>query len=711
MSAQIPSGATDRLWRDLPRDQTREDFYRSFPRGARRDIYTKLQHYYHNGRKGGTSLFAQILANYEIPHTQLLLMLRCNPIGRDIQPLLWSRIKLSIDSVLLDNFHESGEDEGVDENKNNDVGVPEESPREGQRVEQNGPLKSLSSFLDCVDARKQSGNWNPEWIRQIHVKDCDEYTASIAANRSLMVNIDHLRFRIEHLVGIVAELKLLEYFTWDSKLPFSTTLLNILANNTPQLIQSQFRLSGQSRHQEHINNNILFGPIPGYDIESLPSSQRSKLAGDQNIIMTEADPESVCQLSIIIGKYFDNVGNLTIEGIRGYGRLIENLASELPSRQLQPSSGLNHDELRTSRNLSIRKLKLIRLGTAADCIVPVLDPAILTDLSIEYCVDLEYILKPLVREAIHLGALKVLLAPADEFPASEIALQKQDQMFLYDFLRSNTSRLKYLDISGPFTTCEPRLSADFSTRGAAHYIGQGDYLFTAIQAHLISLEYLSVIDNFDSEWIQFTDQDLREIGICAPNLVELRIRATLPNEDDGEYSGLLTNLSKQLVYFRQLRALALFRNLGERRGPKYDATDCPRFASAKQTWQTALCHALKARSQGVPLRLLGYEGGGDVDERTWEIFWHLDGSTESVGQSSARELFRYRPSTGEQWRFHDRMDGWVRKMGLPQRGVTCGNSASHSAAKRARLRHLGAAARGYPSAATRRRDGHTTSMD
>jgi len=184
-------------------------------------------------------------------------------------------------------------------------------------------------------------------------------------------------------------------------------------------------------------------------------------------------------------------------------------SSECQPRQLQIiDEGKNRASPNGSnRNLRVQELVLVRLtGSAASRLTSRVRLPGFHGLVLEWCVDYAQILMPLAHHPCGLRRLEVYSPLATWYEEAQAQDYKTaEDILLCDFIRSGIFELQRLHIVG----------GAFSVDRSLH-----NHLFFAIQTHLKSLRQLRVIasDHFDR-------QELREIGLCAPNLADLLIRA------------------------------------------------------------------------------------------------------------------------------------------------------------------------------------------
>lgn len=174
--------------------------------------------------------------------------------------------------------------------------------------------------------------------------------------------------------------------------------------------------------------------------------------------------------------------------------------------------------LLTKPLIAIRALEMVEVGNKSQYIMAMLDTLGLRELSITTCKHVEFILKPLVRSAIHLTSVSMHFAEDHatyvEQPQRYHHLVVQDYRYALDFVRA-----------GNFTLTNLELWADFAdeTRNPASSTLLVPELWFAIQAHLATLVRLTVYNG--QEDLRVTD--IEELGRCSPHLQELRISARM----------------------------------------------------------------------------------------------------------------------------------------------------------------------------------------
>ena len=281
----------------------------------------------------------------------------------------------------------------------------------------------------------------------------------------------------------------------------------------PHLTKSHLRIKVDSflkhslKHQATIESTTAADVlIPFYRaFEGVPTEPKGggnrKMGARVEIVLEGADEDSCAAILEWAPMFFIRITTLTVHG------------PPLPDTNARQDR-LNDEEIQNiilpgsvARNLEVEELILSKVSAnAAQRITSKIRPQGLRHLVLEWCVDYVHILNPLAHQAKRLRQFEVYAPSAAQYQtAKEKGLQTEDDIFLCDFIRSETFELQILNIFGGI----------FSGDQTMH-----NHLFYAVQTHLKSLRQLRVIasDEFDLS-------ELREMGICAPNLFELRIRA------------------------------------------------------------------------------------------------------------------------------------------------------------------------------------------
>ncbi|KZF26084.1 hypothetical protein L228DRAFT_235197 [Xylona heveae TC161] len=585
----------------LPRDRAREKFQELLDKNPQMTLIEQLQNYYPHGEDQGP-LFMQILNDY-VPVAQIRSLLFNRYTRAAAEPVLWARIDLSFDSIF-----------------------------EGQSAK-----GQFEAFFDSIEARRKTDSWHPEWIQEISIHDSPLMTAR---SRLSAHNIHAWNWKFG---ALVKEFSALRSFTWNSTIPFSPALLESLGDDLTCLRECQFIIHSTMATRLCEGQYILIGDKEQDAQEMKPSSSKAtsrpdkrKLSVLSDIVLLEATSLHVSRLARVIGRYFDNVRDVRIFGDlshAGRQRAADD-ATPLPSRS-QSDLSLPPSQIQAPGTISVQRLSLVGLGIAAKYIVSALIPQDLIDLKIDHCVVLRHILQPLTGKAANLGGFDVHLPDIHDYPDTERGPQKQDQMAVCNFLRSGTCRLKALQICGQFTSdnflpgnigeIDNNVGQGWSWRA----LNQKAQLFSAIQAHLPWLEQLSVIDGFNYEFTQFTVEEMREIGLCAPRLIDFRFRATPAWPGPGREQALLSYLSTVLPYLQQVHCIGLFGNTFVPDISEFEQNyhqddkdksninvfdiyqksnfDFSHYAQLIRREIVATVAAVKAAHPGMQLRLLGYE--------------------------------------------------------------------------------------------------------
>ncbi|KAI9675530.1 MAG: hypothetical protein M1829_003334 [Trizodia sp. TS-e1964] len=421
------------------------------------------------------------------------------------------------------------------------------------------------------------------------------------------------------LQGLLIRCPNIQLFCWNSHVPFSSSLFTVLGQ-LKKLNTSQFLLSGMT-----MDHHGLLGPSKGLsDFAALSNSDefaiclrpetemerienlepaKSKIQATTAIILQHADEESIIRLVGIIADHFTKVDALRINGIL----------------QGLPEANSGKSFVVPNRTLSIKSLHLVYLGSESQYIARALNPAHLRDLNIEACFGIQNIVDPLLYRAKQLAGLRAILPSFEEQSQSEYT---RDLGILLQFVRSKTFRLKQLSIHGIFGDALK------------------DQLFAAFQCHLPHLEQITIAD--EARELEF--KHLLEIASCAPNLLDLRIRAF--------GGGLLDLLPTLLPKFQTLRALAIIRP------DKVDPVDR----------RLAIAIAMKA-GEKIPLQLFAYheltEGGDDH-------WYYMINSPDKkwTGGYPENVMLQHKSQLGRAinyHQFHDVFSGWASAMGIRQR--------------------------------------------
>lgn len=220
-----------------------------------------------------------------------------------------------------------------------------------------------------------------------------------------------------------------------------------------------------------------------------------RICAEVEIVLEDATEDDCVVIPEWIDLAFDFVTTLTVRGRESQIQLEDGNIN----RPTPPGS---------NRNLEVHELVLIRLaGNAARHLTSRVRLEGFRSLVLEFCTDYAAALMPLAHQPSSLRRLEVYSPSAAWHKDSRSEeYQTADDILLCDFIRSATSELHTLHIAGGM----------FGADRSLH-----NHLFFAIQAHLPSLRQLRVIasDEFDLA-------ELREIGLCAPKLADLLIRAT-----------------------------------------------------------------------------------------------------------------------------------------------------------------------------------------
>lgn len=173
---------------------------------------------------------------------------------------------------------------------------------------------------------------------------------------------------------------------------------------------------------------------------------------------------------------------------------------------------------------SVRSLVIISIGKNAKFVMSLLDTSTLRELVVNRCMHVEFILNPLVQNAMLLTSVAIVFgdrhADTVEGPVRYHQLKTQDKRYALDFVRA-----------GNFTLTDLQLFGDFadSRRDPKSLTLLVPELWFAIQAHMSTLVRLSILN----DPVDFTVSRIEELGRCAPHLQELRISARMgvPNLD------------------------------------------------------------------------------------------------------------------------------------------------------------------------------------
>ncbi|KAI9807001.1 MAG: hypothetical protein M1833_002659 [Piccolia ochrophora] len=515
-----------------------------------RNLLWKLQHYFpHHDPKQG-SMFAHIMGKYATTDSLKCVARTSKSSCLAVRPVLWSEINVTISGIW----------EGYDR-------------------------RQMTRWIEAVHQLQKDGNYSSQWTREININDS-------TLRSSQPVNFENLTNVFWAFLTIVADLDCLRIFRWNCGIPFPVTLLHILASKNRTLKSCQFTFDAKAfddhdiPHPERILgleqvSKLMLGPQSHSDV-SISVPRKIKLdCANTDIVLKNADSSSVFALSNLMFDHFVQVQDLRI-----HGRMMQ--SSPLPIRETEasPSTPLEKDQFR-KLELTVRSLKLSCLGAAASRIVPYIQPEYLRDLQVEWCVDLQHTFAPLARRALNLTSFKYV-SPTDieTLPGEEPVLLRVDQAIVTDFLRSATSKLKAIDITASYSD------------GMGP--GQRAYLFAGIQAHLPSLEHLYVVDGESNE---FSRKEMMEIATCAQNLVDLRIRAMMPDKGSQNY-GLLPHLAYLLPHFRQLESLVFLRS-------------SPKIETESNSERTQALALVSEAAKRIPLKFVGYDEEIGEDSREW----------------------------------------------------------------------------------------------
>lgn len=225
-----------------------------------------------------------------------------------------------------------------------------------------------------------------------------------------------------------------------------------------------------------------------------------KIAAKVEINLEEAYEDDCAVISEWTNLAFVSITTLTVRGP---------ISSEANTRRLRPSDkkGKPTSSIQLNRNLNVHELILVRLdGTAGQHITSQVRLEGLHSLVLEWCVEYAQILRPLAHQPNGLRRLEVYSPSAAWYKGNQSQdVQAAEDIRLCDFVRAGRFELQRLHIVG----------GAFGADRSLH-----NYLFFAIQTHLKSLRQLRLItsDHFDPE-------ELREMGLHAPKLADLLIRA------------------------------------------------------------------------------------------------------------------------------------------------------------------------------------------
>ncbi|KAI9789462.1 MAG: hypothetical protein M1816_006004 [Peltula sp. TS41687] len=382
---------------------------------------------------------------------------------------------------------------------------------------------------------------------------------------------EHVRSALWSIgVHLRKDLPSLRIFRWESKVRMSMRLLDRLAL-CPNLRRFEWTLAHDAMS--------LYYPRPGYQPERYgrePDAEGLYRAGwdPQASLLVPTGQESLtpamidCAESIITleGAYQSSVVSLMHVLERRFTR-VKHLNIYGPHQDDEPlPASLNEapldffDELlNRGRGVAVESLSLHHVDNFAGYVTQAIDPSALQSLEINCCALPEGILVPLAHLTPNLVAFH-FFSPMDN-PVDELEPEDRheadlgegpefhnlrgeypwDLVAACDFVRCAVTGLKSLTMIGHFS--------------GGHGRELHEYLFTAIQAQLSSLEQLTVLDGQSAE---LTKWRLREIVVCAPLLADLRIRATLPSPSQGNL-GLMNHLPALLPEFRALKVLTSLR--------------------------------------------------------------------------------------------------------------------------------------------------------
>ncbi|KAI9877782.1 MAG: hypothetical protein M1830_002848 [Pleopsidium flavum] len=471
----------------LPLD-TAGQAVRQFLRGqVRTDLPFKLSNY-RPGGQGTESLLTRILTEYDVPVQSLKSLARdfcaySQWVRRTISPVFWTRLVISLNSIWV----------------NPEPQAPTALGEEDQRG-------SFERFLCKVEDKMRDGTWNEiaGSIKYIEIVDCSNLVG-------LKVGDDRFREQMLRFLRVLESLSGLRVFKWKSELPISLSLLRVLAHR-PRMIKCQLHINASAFEKNNLQNKatvrLVSGeeiPIPFYrGFEGFPTAHERagtrKIGARVEVFLEEANDNTCSAIPEWVPLLFVQVSILTVRG------------PSLSTPNARPARLSDEERKNTTvdasivRNLVVEELVMSKIsGTAARSLTSRANPRTLRDLVLEWCIDYVQILTPLAK-ATRLRRLEVYSPSASQYTDNDRALQTQHDIFLCDFLRSETFELRRLHVFGGM----------FS-----HNLTLHNHLFFAIQTHLKSLRQLRIITSDE-----FNLSELREMGICAPHLFDLRIRAT-----------------------------------------------------------------------------------------------------------------------------------------------------------------------------------------
>lgn len=230
---------------------------------------------------------------------------------------------------------------------------------------------------------------------------------------------------------------------------------------------------------------------------------------DTIVTLHNAWGPSMLSLTHLLKRRFDRINFLHVSGPEPH---------EDPLPPVPPGPyGILGQLQRRSADLPVQSLQLTRLGPDARDLMQDLDASALYDITLKFCRGVRAILGPLFLRARSLSGFRYIShlrehrhGPVSRRAAHDryLGIERQNVLAVYEFLECGTSNLTDLTLVGCFCELHRRSS---------------DLLFRTIQHHQGSLERLIVLDG---EVTQFDEEQLEDIGRNAPNLRDLRIRAT-----------------------------------------------------------------------------------------------------------------------------------------------------------------------------------------
>lgn len=404
----------------------------------------------------------------------------------------------------------------------------------------------------------------------------------------------------------------LEVFTWASDVWQPVQLLQVLAFNCPKLAKLDLNFAEPLLANASLKADFKHKQIPPLEqiTYTLP------LDTEIHLRVAVRKDEGILPILLHIGAFTRRVDTLTIDRSQsdaGCSAWEQGWDTERPiivdGQRLWPATKAVVKPL-----FEVRALHMISFGNKSTYVMPLLDTTSLRELTINRCLNVEFILEPLVREAKLLTSVAMLFGEMHEDfveePRRYHHLKVQDYRFCLDFLRA-----------GNFTLTDLLLHADFadSQRSPKTYSLLVPELWFAIQAHMATLVRLSVLNPQDD----FRVTDIEELGRCSPHLQELRIQARMgvpiSEASTPRTQGLAYSMGRALLAFRTHKTLRVFAIM-KSDSTEFNPDDDPRMQ--KFMLDSNLEAVTNAIAQGVPIKLFTYMEETRLKPATAHFFYN-----------------------------------------------------------------------------------------